>query len=65
MKTGLLHLGNSSIRILHRMFNGRTGELVASLDQFGVHLDVDARRPTTIPDALRERARSILVRAPA
>ena len=50
MKTGLLHLGNSSIRVLHRMFNGRTGELVASLDQFGVHLDVDARRPTPIPD---------------
>jgi acyl-CoA thioesterase FadM len=65
VKTGLLHLGNSSIRVLHRMFNGRTGELVASLDQFGVHLDVDARRPTPIPDALRERARSILIRPPA
>jgi acyl-CoA thioesterase FadM len=65
VKTGLLHLGNSSIRILHRMFNGRTGKLVASLDQFGVHLDVDARRPTAIPDALRERARSILVRPPS
>jgi acyl-CoA thioesterase FadM len=46
------------------MFNGRTGELVASLDQFGVHLDVDARRPTPLPDALRERACSILVRPP-
>ncbi len=65
VKTGLLHLGNSSIRVLHRMFNGRTGELVASLDQFGVHLDVDARRPTAIPDALRERARSILIRPPS
>jgi acyl-CoA thioesterase FadM len=64
VKTALLHLGNSSIRVLHRMFNGRTGELVASLDQFGVHLDVDARRPTPLPDALRERACSILVRPP-
>ena len=62
VKTALLHLGNSSIRVLHRMFNGRTGGLVASLDQFGVHLDVDARRPTALPDALRERARAILVR---
>ena len=62
VKTALLHLGNSSIRVLHRMFNGRTGGLVASLDQFGVHLDVDARRPTAFPDALRERARAILVR---
>ena len=62
VKTALLHLGNSSIRVLHRMFTGRTGGLVASLDQFGVHLDVDARRPTALPDALRERARAILVR---
>jgi acyl-CoA thioester hydrolase len=61
VKTALLHLGNSSIRVLHRMFNGRTGGLVASLDQFGVHLDVDARRPTAFPAALRERARAILV----
>lgn len=65
VKTGLLHLGNSSIRVFHRMFNARTDELVASLDQFGVHLDVDARRPTVIPDALRERARSILIRPPS
>jgi acyl-CoA thioesterase FadM len=62
VKTGLLHLGSSSIRVLHRMFNARTGALVASLDQFGVHLDVDARRPTPMPDALRERGRSILIR---
>jgi hypothetical protein len=47
------------------MFNGRTGRLAASLDQFGVHLDVDARRPTPLPDALRERARAILVRPPS
>ena len=65
VKTGLLHLGNSSIRVLHRMLNGRTGELVARLDQFGVHLDVDARRPTAIPEVLRERARSILIRPPS
>ena len=65
VKTGLLHIGNSSIRVLHRMFNGRTGRLAASLDQFGVHLDVDGRRPTPLPDALRERARAILVRPPS
>jgi acyl-CoA thioesterase FadM len=62
VKTGLLHLGSSSIRVFHRMFNGRTGGQVASLDQFGVHLDVDARRPTPLPAALRERAQAILVR---
>jgi acyl-CoA thioesterase FadM len=64
VKTGLLHIGTSSIRILHRMFNGRTGSLVATLDQFGVHLDVAARRPTPLPDELRARARAMLVRSP-
>ena len=61
VRTALLHIGNSSIRVFHRMFNGRSGSLVASLDQFGVHLDVDGRRPTPLPAELRERARAILV----
>jgi acyl-CoA thioesterase FadM len=43
------------------MFDERTGEEVAALDQLGVHLDMDARRPTPLPDALREKARAILV----
>ena len=63
VRTGLLHVGNSSMRLLHRMQNGRTGEAVASLEQAGVHLDLDARRPTGLPHALRERAKSLLVGA--
>ncbi len=61
VRTGLLHVGNSSMRVLHRMFNDATGELVASLEQFGVHLDMEARRPAALPDALREKARALLV----
>ena len=30
----------------------RTGEMVATLDQFGVHLDMDERRPAPLPDVL-------------
>lgn len=62
VKSGLLHVGTSSLRIFHRMRNGRTGEVVATLDQLGVHLDLDARRPAPLPDALRERARALQVR---
>ena len=62
VKSGLLHLGNSSMRILHRMLNSRTGERVASLQQLGVHLDLQARRPLALPDALRERAKALLIR---
>ncbi|MBI1845624.1 MAG: acyl-ACP thioesterase [Candidatus Rokubacteria bacterium] len=54
VKSGLLHLGNTSIRVFHKMFV--EGALVASLDQLGVHLDMDARRPGRIPEALRAKA---------
>ena len=64
VRTALLHIGNSSIRVFHKMFHSRSGTLVATLDQFGVHLDVDARRPTPLPDALRQQARAILVTEP-
>ena len=36
---------------------------LATLEQSGVHFDQEARRPTPLPDALRERARALLVKA--
>jgi acyl-CoA thioesterase FadM len=60
VRTALLHVGNSSIRIYHRMRNARTQELVGTLEQAGVHLDLDARRPAPLPPALRERAQLLL-----
>jgi len=59
VRSGLLHLGNSSLRILHRLVNARTGEAVATLEQAGVHLDIEARRPAPLPPALRERAEAM------
>jgi acyl-CoA thioesterase FadM len=61
VKTALVHVGNSSFRLLHKMFDQRSGELAAVMGQFGVHLDMDARRPTPFPDELRERAQAMLV----
>ncbi len=61
VRSALLHVGSSSMRLLHVMTNERTGERVASLEQLGVHLDMDARRPTPLPDALREKAKAVLV----
>jgi len=63
VRTGLTHVGNSSMRVLHVMTNERTGEAVASLEQSGVHLDLDARRPAPLPDELRRRAQAILIRS--
>lgn len=60
VRSGLLHVGSSSLRLFHAMVNARSGELCATLDQLGVHLDLEARRPMPLPDALREKAKAIL-----
>src|SRR5207249_600538 len=61
VRSALVHVGNSSMRLLHVMTNERTAERIATLEQLGVHLDMDARRPSPLPDAIRERAKAILV----
>lgn len=52
-------VGRSSMRMVHRMIRADTGDLVAELSQFGVHLDMDARRPSAIPPEIAEAARAL------
>jgi acyl-CoA thioesterase FadM len=59
--TGIVHLGNSSIRFVHRMCDPATGAEFARLSQFGVQLDLDARRPVALPEELRAAAAARLV----
>jgi len=59
--TSVSHLGNSSLRLAHRM-TGRNGHEIALLVQSGVHLDMEARRSTPIPDELRPAIEELLVR---
>ncbi len=61
MTPGYMRTENSSMRLFHVMTNERTGERASTLEQLGVHLDMDARRPTPLPEAIRERAKAILV----
>jgi acyl-CoA thioesterase FadM len=63
VETGVGHLGSSSLRMIHRMTDPRTGVEVARLSQFGVNLDLDARRPARWPDAIRHRAVALVVPA--
>ena len=56
VRSGLVHVGNSSMQILHVMTDVRTGAEVASLHQSGVHFDQERRRPAPLPDDLRARA---------
>ena len=61
VKTGILHLGNSSVRFLHVMSDAESGEELGRLGQFGVQLDLDARRPAALPPEFRARAQALLV----
>jgi len=59
--TGIGNLGNSSLRMIHRMTDPRTGIEIAQLSQYGVILDLDARRPARWPDDIRSRAEKLVV----
>ena len=61
VETGIGHLGSSSLRMIHRMADPRTGAEIAQLSQFGVNLDLDARRPARWPDDIRRRAAALVV----
>ena len=59
--TGIAHLGNTSMRLAHRLSNPQSGAEIARLSQFGVNLDLDARRPAPLPEPIRARAAALLV----
>ena len=61
VETGVVHLGNSSIRLVHRMCDPADGSEFARLSQFGVQLDLDTRRPAALPEALRSAAARLVV----
>ncbi len=61
VETAIAHLGNSSIRFVHRMRDPADGSEFARLGQFGVQLDLDARRPAALPETLRTAARRLLL----
>ena len=61
VQTGIGHLGGSSLRMIHRMTGARDGAEIASLSQYGVNLDLDARRPARWPDDIRDRAAALVV----
>ena len=61
VETGIVHLGNSSIRFVHRMCDPADGSEFARLSQFGVQLDLDTRRPAALPEALRAAAARLVV----
>ena len=60
VRTALLHIGNSSLHLYHRLVDAGTGAEVATLHQLGVHLDTATRRPAPFPAPLRDKAQALL-----
>jgi acyl-CoA thioesterase FadM len=50
------------VRMIHRVTDARSGRRVATLRQSGVHFDLEARRSTAVPDDLRKKAASLILR---
>jgi acyl-CoA thioesterase FadM len=63
IETGIGHLGNSSLRMIHRLTDPRSGREIARLGQFGVNLDLDARRPARWAEDVRARAAALVIPA--
>jgi len=61
IETGIAHFGNTSLRLIHRMTDPRSGTEVARLGQYAVNLDLDARRPARWPDDIRARAEARVI----
>ncbi len=52
-------VGNSSLRMLHRLASSRDGRQLARFHQAGVHFDLDARRAAPWPESMRLRAAAL------
>lgn len=61
LRSGLLGVGNSSLRMLHELRHGRSGEILARFHQSGVHFDLEARRSAPMPSHLREKAAALTI----
>ncbi|CUW41806.1 3-hydroxyacyl-CoA dehydrogenase [Magnetospirillum sp. XM-1] len=61
IRSGLLEVKDKSVRFVHEMRNGETGEVAAVTELVGVHLDKTTRRAASLPAEIAERCRSKIV----
>ncbi|MBM3519055.1 MAG: thioesterase [Alphaproteobacteria bacterium] len=61
IRGGLLHLGNSSFRLVQRMYNSETGLLSATYHAIAIHFDLERRKGSPLPAEFRARAAALTV----
>ena len=65
VRSSLLEIGNKSIRFVHEMRNAETGEIAATCEITGVHLDRQARKSVAFTETIRRRAADFIAHAEA
>jgi len=63
IRSFLLEVRDKAIRFVHEMRNGETGEVAATCELTGVHMDRKARKSVAFADPVREAARKHLLQA--
>jgi acyl-CoA thioester hydrolase len=59
IRSGVMEVREKTIRLIHNMYNARTGALAASTTILLVHTDSQARKSTPLPANIRERAQNL------
>jgi acyl-CoA thioester hydrolase len=63
IRSSVLEVREKSIRFLHEMRNAETGEIAATCEITGVHMDRDQRKSAAFPETIRAAAMSYLASA--
>jgi len=61
IRSGVLEVKEKAIRFFHEMRNDETGEIAATAEMTGVHLDTVLRKSRPFPKQVFERARALIV----
>lgn len=63
IRSGVLEIREKVIRFFHEMHNDETGEIAATTELTGVHLDTTLRKSCPFPVQTLERARGLILPA--
>ncbi len=55
-----LELGAKTIRFAHEMFDVESGQISATCEMVGAHIDTAARKAVPLPDAVREAVENLI-----
>ncbi len=64
VRSRLDSLDGKKIRFLHEMFNGETGELVATCEFLAIHMDTAARKSIAFSDEIVAQAKTVIASQP-